>query len=109
LSTANGPVDVRTTVLRCASVSAAHSVYDALTRQVDAVANIVPESAGALGDEAHAAQLLSTSPDGIQLVEETVTWRIANLVSTLVLRGRDGGTGLSDALLLAHAEATGQH
>jgi hypothetical protein len=109
LSTSNGPLDVRTTVVRFATVSGAHSAYAALTLQTDAVANIVPESAGALGDEAHADQLLSTSPDGVQLVEETLTWRIANLVSTLVVRGRDGGTGLSDALLLAHAEAAGQH
>jgi hypothetical protein len=108
LTTANGPLDVRTTVLRCASGSGAHSAFSALTRHTDAVTGIVPESAGALGDEAHADQLLTTSPDGVPLVEVTLTWRVANLVNVLVVRGRDAGTGLSDALLLAHAEAAGQ-
>jgi hypothetical protein len=69
---------------------------------------MLQESAGALGDQAHADQLLTTSPDGVPLVEVTLTWRTDNLVSVLVVRGRDGGTGLSDALLLAHAQAAGQ-
>ena len=108
LSTANGPLDVRTTVLRCAAVSGASTAFAALTRHTDAVPSMVPESAGALGDEAHADQVLSTSSDGVPLVEVTLTWRVANLVSVLVVRGRDGGTGLADALVLAHAEAAHQ-
>jgi len=77
-----------------------------LTKQVDAVPSMVPASAGVLGDEAHADQLMSVSPQGVQLVEVTLTWRVDNLVAQLVVRGRDGGTGLSDALILAHAQAS---
>jgi hypothetical protein len=108
LATANGPLDVRTETLRFATASSAHSAYTALTREVDALANIIPESAGPLGDEAHADHLLTTSPDGVPLVEVTLTWRITNLVSVLVVRGRDAGTGLADALILAHAQAAGE-
>jgi hypothetical protein len=101
LATANGPVDVRATAYRCDSVGAAQSAFATLTRQADAVPSMLPESAGVLGDEAHADQLSSTSSEGVSLVEVTVTWRTANVVRVLVVRGREGGTGLSDALVLA--------
>jgi hypothetical protein len=108
LATASGPIDVRTTVLRCDAAAGAHSAYAALVKHTDAVPGIIAESAGVLGDEAHADELRSTSPDGVALVEVTLTWRTANVVSVLVVRGREGGSGLADALILAHAQAAGQ-
>lgn len=103
LATANGPIDVRTTVLRCASVGSASSAYSGLVRRVDGVSGETPESAGVLGDAAH-ADSLQTSSDGVGLVEVTVTWRSVNLVSVLVMRERDAGDALPDALILAHAQ-----
>jgi hypothetical protein len=108
LGTANGPVDVRSTVLRFGSAGAGHDAYGAMTRHTDAVPSMVAVSAGVLGDEAHGDVIESVSPAGVRLVEATVTWRVANLVSVLVVRGRSGGTGLADALLLAHAQAAGE-
>ena len=104
LATSNGPVDVRTTVLRCPSVGAAAAAYSTLVARTDAVSGETAESAGALGDVAHADELRTTG-DGVGLVEVTVTWRTANLVSVLVDRERDAGSGLADALILAHAQA----
>jgi len=108
LSTSNGPIDVRSTVLRCSSTAAAHNAYAALTRHTDAVPSMVAESTGPLGDEAHADEIGSVASDGTRLIEFTVTWRTANLVSVLVARGREGGSGLIDALILAHAQAAGE-
>jgi hypothetical protein len=108
LSTANGPIDVRSTVFRCSSTAGAHSAYAALTRHTDAVPGMVAESAGPLGDEAHADELGSVASDGTRLVEITVSWRTANLVAVLVARGREGGSSLADALILAHAQAAGE-
>jgi hypothetical protein len=107
LATANGPLDVRSTVLRCDATAGGHGAYAALVAHTDAVAGILAESAGALGDEAHADELRSTSPAGVPLVEVTLTWRVANVVAVLVVRGREGGTGLPDALILAHAQVAG--
>ncbi len=102
LGTANGFIDVRSTVLRFADPGSAHRAYLAEVRHTDAVPRIVPESTDALGDEAHADELTETSPDGVPVVEDTVIVRNANLIDLLVVRGRLGGTGLSDALLVAH-------
>jgi len=104
LATANGPVDVRTTVLRCDTVAAASTAYATVTRQTDAVSGEVAESAGALGDVAHADEL-HTSGQGVGLAEVTLIWRTANLVSTLIVRERDTGGGLADALILAHQQS----
>lgn len=109
LATANGFIDVRNTVLRFASAGQAHRGYLAEARHTDAVPHIVPESTDALGDEAHADQFTTTDPSGVQVVEDTVIVRNANLVDILVVRGRLGGTGLSDALLLTHHLLAGQH
>lgn len=108
LATSNGPLDVRTTVLGCGSVRSAATAYAALVARADAVKGETAESAGVLGDVAH-ADSLQTTGDGVGLVEVTVTWRTANLVSVLVVRERDAGSGLADALILAHAQASGQH
>ncbi|HEV7678373.1 MAG TPA: hypothetical protein VGQ42_07380 [Candidatus Dormibacteraeota bacterium] len=108
LATSNGPVDVGSTVMRFPDSAAAHAAYAAQTKHTDAVAGILPESAGALGDEAHAGELAQTAGDGTPVVEVTVTWRTANLVSTLVVRSRQGGVPLGDALILAHSQAAGE-
>ena len=108
LGTANGFIDVRSTVLRFPTTGAAHRAYLAETRHTDAVHGIVGESTDALGDEAHADQLTATSPDGVQLIEVTVIVRNANLVELLIVRGRLGGTSLADALTLAHRQLSGQ-
>jgi hypothetical protein len=108
LSTSNGPIDVRTTVVRCGSAGGAHGAYAALTKHTDAVPSMLAESTGPLGDEGHADEIGSTASDGTPLVEITVTWRTANLVSVLVVRGREGGSGLADALILARAQAAGE-
>jgi hypothetical protein len=109
LSTSNGPVDVRSTVLRLGGNDAAHTAFQSLVRHTDAVPSMTPVSAGALGDESHADVIESASSGGVRVVEVTVTWRVANLVSVVVLRGRNGGTGLGDALVLAHQQAVGEH
>jgi hypothetical protein len=108
LATANGPVDVSSTVMRFATAAGAHTAFAAQTTHTDAVPGMLPESAGALGDEAHADERDQTASDGTPVVEVTVTWRTTNLVSTLVVRGRQGGTRLGDALILAHSQAAGE-
>jgi len=108
LGSANGFIDVRSTVLRFATTGAAHRAFLAEVRHTDAVPHIVPDSTDALGDEAHADELTETSPDGVQVVELTVIMRNVNLVELLVVRGRLGGTSLGDALILAHRQLSGQ-
>jgi len=106
LALSNGPLDVRSTVLRCGSIAQATAAYAAAVKRTDAVGGETPESAGVLGDAAH-ADTLRVSSAGVGLVEVTLSWRSANLVSTLVIRERDAGNPLADALILAHAEAAG--
>jgi hypothetical protein len=108
LGTANGFVDVRSTVLRFADAGAAHRGYLAEVRHTDAVPSLVPESTDVLGDESHSGQIVATSPEGVQVVEVTVVMRHANLVEVLVVRGRLGGTSQADALVLAHTWLTAQ-
>jgi hypothetical protein len=102
LATANGFVDARSTVVSFAAAGPAHRAYLAEVRHTDAVPGILPESTDALGDEAHADQLTENGPGGVTLVEVTLVIRNANLVELLVIRGRQGGTGLADALVLGH-------
>lgn len=108
LATANGFIDVRSTVLGFAGAGAAHRAFLAETRHTDAVPHIVPESTDALGDEAHAGILTETDPNGVQVVEITVVTRHANLVEIVIIRGRQGGTSLADALILAHRQLATQ-
>lgn len=108
LATANGFLDVRSTVLSFAGAGPAHRAFLAEVRHTDEVPHIVPESTDALGDEAHGDLLTETSPDGVQVVEVSVIVRNANLVELLIVRGRVGGTSLDDALILAHRQLAGQ-
>ena len=106
--TSNGPVEVTDTVERFASADGATASFTADVDARDATHGEVPTSAGVLGDQAHADSLVMTAPDGIDAVQVTLEWRVANVVVVLVLRGRYGGTRLEDALLLAHRQTSTQ-
>jgi hypothetical protein len=99
--TSNGPIDIVATVERFAGAGGASSAYSASVRRLDSVQGAVPASTGPLGDEAHSISVVRTAPDGLQAVEITVVWRVANLVNIIIARGRYGGTRLDDALVLA--------
>ena len=99
--TSNGPIDVVATVERFAGTGGASTAYSTSVRRLDAVQGAVPTSTGPLGDQAHSISVVRTAPDGLQAVEITVVWRVANLVNIIIARGRYGGTRLADALVLA--------
>ncbi len=79
-------------------------MYGADVSRLDKVTGATPTSTGALGDAAHATTRIATSADGVAAIEITVEWRVDNLLDILVVRGRNGGTRLDDALLLAHRQ-----
>ena len=106
LATANGPIDVVNTVERFATVAGAATAYAADVQDLDAAVGAAPISTGGLGDEAHAVSLVRTASSGVQAVQITLEWRVANVVNVLVLRGRYGGTRLDDGLVLAHRTTT---
>jgi hypothetical protein len=104
LADANGPVQVRDTVEEFSSTSGAAAVFGADSARLDAVAGATAISTGALGNEAHATTRSATAAAGTRAVEITVEWRVGNLLDVLVVRGREGGTRLDDALLLTHRQ-----
>jgi hypothetical protein len=104
LADANGPLQVADTVEEFSSASGAVAVYSADVARLNATAGAAALSTGALGDAAHATTRTATSADGSVAVEFTVEWRVDNLLDVLVVRGRNGGTRLDDALLLAHRQ-----
>ena len=106
LATANGPIDVVNTVERFATATGASVAYMADVKDLDSVAGAAPVSTGGLGDEAHAVSVVRTAASGVQAVQITLEWRVANLVNIIVLRGRYGGTRLDDGLVLAHRTTT---
>jgi hypothetical protein len=99
--TSNGPIDIVATVERFGGINGAAAAYTATVTHLDAIQGAVPASTGPLGDQAHAISVVRSTPAGIPAVEITVVWRTGNLVSTIVARGRYGGTRLDDALVLA--------
>ena len=105
-STSNGPIEVIDTVARFAGDTGAHAWFGAATRRRDGQSGEVAMSAGTLGDEAHADSLIATTAGGLQAVQLTVQWRVANVVVLLQVRGRYGGARLDDALLLAHRQTS---
>ena len=107
-ATSNGPIEVIDTVARFAGDSGAHSWFAADTKRRDSAKGEVPMSTGSLGDEAHADSLVATAPDGLQAVQITLQWRVANVVVLLQVRGRYGGARLEDALVLAHRQTSSQ-
>jgi len=102
VGTSNGPIDVIATVELFGSSDGAHHAFARTAQRYDSESGAAPVSTGSLGDEAHADSLLRTAPSGIELVQITVVWRVANAVNVLIVRGRYGGARLDDALLLAH-------
>jgi len=108
LATANGPLDVVATVVAFSGVAGAHQGMLALTAQVDGRPGAVTVSAGDLGAESHAVTQSATASDGTVVVEITVLWRVANLLNEMVVRGRQGGTGVGDAVVIANRQAGGE-
>ncbi len=104
LAEANGPLQVRDSVEEFATPGGAATAFSAGVARLDAVAGATAASTGALGDAAHATTRTAAASDGAVVVEVTVEWRVDNLVDLLVVRGRNGGTRLDDALLLAHRQ-----
>ena len=104
LADANGPLQVEDAVEEFSASTGAGRAYGADVARLDAVPRATAVSTGALGDAAHATTRTAVSADGAVAVEFTVEWRVANLVDVLVVRGRNGGTRLEDALLLAHRQ-----
>ena len=104
LADANGPVQVRDTVEEFSSTTGATAVFSGDSKRLDSAAEATAISTGALGNEAHATMLTATADAGTHAVEFTVEWRVGNLLDILVVRGRQGGTRLDDALLLAHRQ-----
>ena len=107
-ATSNGPLEVIDTVARFAGNVGAHAWFSADTKRRDVQSGEVAMSTGSLGDEAHADSLVATAPDGLQAVQVTLQWRVANVVVLLQVRGRYGGTRLDDALILAHKQTSAQ-
>lgn len=106
-ATADGPLDVISTVERFATTAGATAVYGADIRARDASGEN-PVSTGSLGDAAHADSVVRDTGGGAQAVQITVEWRLDNLVNILVVRGRYGGARLVDALMLAHRQAANE-
>ena len=101
---ADGPLDVTSTAERFANADGANSAFSADVARLDAVAGATAISTGPLGDAAHAEQEVRRLPNGLAAVQYTVEWRVANVVNVIVIRGRQGGTTLQDALTLAYAQ-----
>jgi hypothetical protein len=108
LATANGPLDVVATVAAFSAVSGAHDAMGRLVAQIDGRPGAGVVSAGDLGAESHAVTETATASDGTRVVQVTVIWRVANLVNEMAVRGRLGGTGIGDAVVIAHRQADGE-
>jgi hypothetical protein len=108
LATANGPLDVVATVAAFGTVTGAHTGMGRLATDADGRAGAGVVSAGDLGAESHAVTEAATTPDGTRVVQVTVIWRVANLVDEVAVRGRMGGTGVGDAVVIAARQSADQ-
>jgi hypothetical protein len=104
LADSNGPVQVRDTVEAFSSTTSAATTLAADSARLDAVAGATAISTGPLGDQAHATAVTAATSASVRAIEITVEWRVENLVDIIVVRGREGGTRLADALVLAHRQ-----
>ena len=101
----NGPLQVRDQCEQFGDGAAAAALFGDDAARLDAGPGATPISTGPLGDAAHATTRLVTDPaSGVRLVEIILEWRVENLLNVLAVRGRDGGTRLDDALVLAHRQ-----
>lgn len=103
LGTSNGPIDVISTVARFGDITDAQRAFQESADNTDHATGETAISTGRLGDEAHADTKYATA-DGVRVLQVTLLWRVDNIVSWIVLRGRDGGTRLDDALTLAQRQ-----
>ena len=108
LDTANGPVDVIVDAARFGDPAGAGHAYDQTVRRRDAEAGAAPVSTGPVGDSAHGDVILSSPAGGIPVVQYTVTVRVGALLDSVTVRGRQGGTGIGDAVVLALRQARRQ-
>jgi hypothetical protein len=108
LATANGPLDIVATVASFSAASGAHAAMARLAAALDARSGASAVSAGDLGAESHAVSQAATATDGTPVVQITVLWRVANLVNAMAVRGRVGGTGIGDAVIIANRQAAGE-
>lgn len=103
LRTSVGPIDVTTTVLRFGDGAEAAAAMAAFGRHLDAIGGAIPSSTGPLADGGHAIVQLVTD-QGVTVAQTTLVWRAGDLLTVLVLRERDTGSPLQDALLVARPE-----
>jgi lipid-binding SYLF domain-containing protein len=108
LATANGPLDVVPAVLSFGGVAGARAGMGLLVSRADARAGATAMSAGDLGEESHAVTETATAADGTPVVQVTVIWRETNLVDEVAVRGRLGGTGVGDAVVIAGRQEADQ-
>jgi hypothetical protein len=106
-ATSNGPLDVTSTVERFAASSGAAGIFTHDVAARDASGE-TPLSTGPLGDAAHADTVVRDTTSGVQAVQITLEWRVANVINVLVIRGRYGGARLGDALTLAHRQTANE-
>jgi hypothetical protein len=105
LATANGPLDVISVVERFGSASGAAAAYGSEIVGLDHAAGAQLLSTGPLGDAGHATiEQAAVSTTGITAVQVTLEWRSGALVNRLLVRGRQGATGLGDALILGRRQ-----
>jgi hypothetical protein len=103
LATAEGPVDVTTTVLACGGPPGAATLLGAFAKHLDGVSGAIPVSTGPLGDGGH-ADVVEAVQDGVTVAQVTLAWRSGDLVSILVVRERNTGSPLADALIVARPQ-----
>jgi hypothetical protein len=78
-------------------------VFAALIAHLDAVTGAIPVTTGPLGDAGH-ADLVEVTDQGVTVAQVTLTWRVGDLVSMLVVRERQTGSPVQDALITAHPQ-----
>ena len=107
-ATSNGPIEVVDSVAQFNGEDGAHQWFVTDGDRLNKEQGAQPVSTGALGDEVHATTQVATAPDGVQAIQISLEWRVANVVALLHVRGRYGGARLEDALVLAHRQTSVQ-
>lgn len=106
LDTANGPVDVIVDAAAFGDVAGASKAYEQTVARRDGAAGVTPVSTGSIGDSAHGDITLSTPVGGTPLVQYTITFRTGTVLNSVTTRGRQAGTGIADAVVLALRQST---
>lgn len=101
VDTANGPVDVIVDAAQFPDSASAARAYDQTVTRRDAEPGAVAVSTGTIADSAHGDVTLSSPPGGTPLVQYTITYRAGTVLGSVTVRGRQGGTGVGDAVVLA--------